>query len=33
MTKNKKKKLPENFETLKPEEQKNFIIENGIFQQ
>ena len=27
------KKLPENFETLKPEEQKNFIIENGIFQQ
>ena len=27
------KNLPENFETLKPEEQKNFIIENGIFQQ
>ena len=27
------KKIPENFETLKPEEQKNFIIENGIFQQ
>ena len=27
------KKLPENFETLKPEEQKNFIIENGTFQQ
>ena len=27
------KKLPENFETLKPEEQKNFIIENGVFQQ
>ena len=27
------KKLPEGFETLKPEEQKNFIIENGIFQQ
>ena len=26
------KKLPENFETFKPEEQKNFIIENGIFQ-
>ena len=27
------KKLPENFETLKPEEQKNFIVENGVFQQ
>ena len=27
------KKLPENFESLKPEEQKNFIKENGIFKQ
>ena len=26
-------KLPENFEALKQNEQKNFIIENGIFQQ
>ena len=27
------KKLPENFEDMKQVEQKNFIIENGIFQQ
>ena len=27
------KKLPENFESMKQNEQKNFIIENGIFQQ
>ena len=27
------KKLPENFEFMKQNEQKNFIIENGIFQQ
>ena len=27
------KKLPENFEAMKPNKQKNFIIENGIFQQ
>ena len=27
------KKLPQNFETMKQNEQKNFIIENGIFQQ
>ena len=27
------KKLPQNFETLKLEEQKNFIIESGVFQQ
>ena len=27
------KNLPENFGTLKPEDQKNFIIENGVFQQ
>ena len=27
------KKLPENFEVMKQNEQKNFIIENGIFQQ
>ena len=27
------KKLPQNFETLKLEDQKNFIIENGVFQQ
>ena len=27
------KKLPENFEFMKQIEQKNFIIENGIFQQ
>ena len=27
------KKLPENFEAMKQNEQKNFIIENGIFQQ
>ena len=27
------KKLPENFEFMKQSEQKNFIIENGIFQQ
>ena len=26
-------KLPENFEYMKPNEQKNFIVENGIFQQ
>ena len=26
-------KLPENFEAMKQNEQKNFIIENGIFQQ
>ena len=26
-------KLPENFEYMKPNEQKNFVIENGIFQQ
>ena len=26
-------KLPENFEVMKKTEQKNFIIENGIFQQ
>ena len=26
-------KLPENFEVMKQTEQKNFIIENGIFQQ
>ena len=27
------KKLPQNFEFMKQSEQKNFIIENGIFQQ
>ena len=27
------KKLPENFESMKQNDQKNFIIENGIFQQ
>ena len=27
------KKLPENFESMKQNEQKTFIIENGIFQQ
>ena len=27
------KKLPQNFEVMKQNEQKNFIIENGIFQQ
>ena len=27
------KKLPDNFEFMKQNEQKNFIIENGIFQQ
>ena len=27
------KKLPENFEFMKQNDQKNFIIENGIFQQ
>ena len=27
------RKLPENFESMKQNEQKNFIIENGIFQQ
>ena len=27
------KKLPENFEFMRQNEQKNFIIENGIFQQ
>ena len=27
------KKLPENFDSMKQNEQKNFIIENGIFQQ
>ena len=27
------KKLPENFEGMKQNDQKNFIIENGIFQQ
>ena len=27
------KKLPENFEVMKQNEKKNFIIENGIFQQ
>ena len=27
------KKLPQNFESMKQNEQKNFIIENGIFQQ
>ena len=27
------KKLPENFEFMKQNEQKNFIIENGVFQQ
>ena len=27
------KKLPENFEVMQQNEQKNFIIENGIFQQ
>ena len=27
------KKLPENFEVMKQNEQKNFIIENGTFQQ
>ena len=27
------KKLPENFEVMRQNEQKNFIIENGIFQQ
>ena len=27
------KKLPENFESMKPNEKKNFIIENGTFQQ
>ena len=27
------KKLPENFEAMKQNEQKNFIIENGVFQQ
>ena len=27
------KKLPENFEAMKQNEQKNFIVENGIFQQ
>ena len=27
------KKLPENFEAMKQNDQKNFIIENGIFQQ
>ena len=27
------KKLPENFESMKQNEQKNFIVENGIFQQ
>ena len=27
------KKLPQNFEFMKQNEQKNFIIENGIFQQ
>ena len=27
------KKLPENFEAMQQNEQKNFIIENGIFQQ
>ena len=27
------KKLPENFEFMKQNEQKNFILENGIFQQ
>ena len=29
----KTKKLPENFELMRQNEQKNFIIENGIFQQ
>ena len=27
------KKLPENFEAMKQDEQRNFLIENGIFQQ
>ena len=27
------KKLPENFESMKQNDQKNFIIENGVFQQ
>ena len=27
------KKLPENFEAMKQNDQKNFILENGIFQQ
>ena len=27
------KKLPQNFEVMKQNEQKDFIIENGIFQQ
>ena len=27
------KKLPENFEAMKQNDQKNFIVENGIFQQ
>ena len=27
------KKLPENFESMKQNDQKNFILENGIFQQ
>ena len=27
------KKLPQNFEFMKQNEQKNFIIENGVFQQ
>ena len=27
------RKLPENFEAMKQNEQKNFIIENGVFQQ
>ena len=27
------RKLPENFESMKQNEQKNFIIENGVFQQ
>ena len=27
------KKLPENFESMKQNDQKNFILENGVFQQ
>ena len=27
------KKLPENFEAMKQNDQKNFIVENGVFQQ
>ena len=27
------KKLPENFGFMKQNEQKNFIVENGVFQQ